>query len=202
MSPYGKNLTLLSVSNKCFAHRLALARLTRHSKTLIRLSCKGTESFWILGFLSDQAGLSVVGHVAHGLTTWACEAVRYWGFERWSSHVSLPVCFWLSVQAVRRCSHLAQPCEVFHNWGGKTCGTLIDQSRDAWLESRDTTRVVTSIGVRKCDQSYVFRSESSIQPESRLPIRVGHTTGVASFDRSWAYDQSRADDQNCDIPTL
>jgi hypothetical protein len=38
-------------------HR-ALAHLTRHSKTLICLSCKGTESFWILEFLSDQAGLS------------------------------------------------------------------------------------------------------------------------------------------------
>jgi hypothetical protein len=49
-------------------HR-ALARLTKHSKTLINLSCKGTESFWILRFLSDQAGLSVVGRAAHDLTT-------------------------------------------------------------------------------------------------------------------------------------
>jgi hypothetical protein len=36
-------------------HR-ALARLTRHSKTFIHPSCKRIESFWILVFLSDQAG--------------------------------------------------------------------------------------------------------------------------------------------------
>jgi hypothetical protein len=50
------------------ARHRASARQARHSKTLIRLSYKGTESFWILEFLSDQTGLSVVGHVAHGLT--------------------------------------------------------------------------------------------------------------------------------------
>jgi hypothetical protein len=38
-----------------------------------------------------------------------------WGFKRWTSHVSLPVCFRLSVWAVRWCSHLARPCEVFHS---------------------------------------------------------------------------------------
>jgi hypothetical protein len=43
--------------------------LTRHSKTVIHLSCRGTESFWILRFLSDQARLSVVGRTTHGLTT-------------------------------------------------------------------------------------------------------------------------------------
>jgi hypothetical protein len=48
-------------------HRV-LARLTEHSKALIRPSCKGTESFWIFEFLSDQARLSVVGRAAHGLT--------------------------------------------------------------------------------------------------------------------------------------
>jgi hypothetical protein len=51
------------------ARHRALARLTRHVKTMIHLSRKGTESFLILGFLSDQAGLSVVCRAAHGLTT-------------------------------------------------------------------------------------------------------------------------------------
>jgi hypothetical protein len=40
-----------------------------------------------------------------------------WGFERWSSHVSLLVYFGLSVWALRCYSHLAQPCDVFHSWG-------------------------------------------------------------------------------------
>jgi hypothetical protein len=133
-------------------HR-ALARLTRHSKTLICSSYRGTESF-ILKFLSDQTGLSVVGRAAHGLTTWTCEAMRYWGFECWSSHASLSVCFRLGVQAVRCYSHLARSCKVFHNWGDKTCGTLIDRSRDAHPESGDTTVVVTLTGVRKCDRSH------------------------------------------------
>jgi hypothetical protein len=146
-------------------HR-ALAHLTRHSKTLTCPSCKGTESFWILGFLSDQARLSVIGRATHGLTTWAREAVRYWGFERWSSYASLLVYFQLSVPAVRCCSHLAQPCEVFHSWGGNACGTLIDQSRDTRPESGDTTRVVTSIEVRKCNWCHIFWPDLGIQPES------------------------------------
>jgi hypothetical protein len=50
------------------ARHKVLGHLTRHSKILIRPSCKGTESFWILEFLSYQAGLSVIGRVAHGLT--------------------------------------------------------------------------------------------------------------------------------------
>jgi hypothetical protein len=50
------------------ARHRALAHLTRHSNTLIRPSSKGIESFWILGFLSDQAELSVVGRTTHGLT--------------------------------------------------------------------------------------------------------------------------------------
>jgi hypothetical protein len=45
-----------------------LARLTGHLKTLIHLSYKGTESFWILRFLSDQAGPSVHWSHRHGLT--------------------------------------------------------------------------------------------------------------------------------------
>jgi hypothetical protein len=162
-------------------HR-ALAHLTRHSKTLIHLSCKGTEYFWILGFLSDQAGLSVIHRAADGLTTLACEVVRYWGFERWLSHASRPICFQLSILAVRCCSHLARPCEVFHSWGGKTCGMLIDYSRDEWPESGDTTKVVMLTGVRKWDQSQYIRSESC------LPTGVGHTTRVTSSDRSRSYD--------------
>jgi hypothetical protein len=148
------------------AQHRTLARLTRHSKTLIHPSYRGTMSFWILMFLSDQAGLSVVGHTAHDLTTWACKTVRYWGFERWSSHAPLPVCFQLSVWAVRCYSHLARSCEVFHIWGGKTCGTLIDRSRDTQPELGDMTGVVTSTGVRKCNQS------RDIRPESYLPTGV------------------------------
>jgi hypothetical protein len=157
------------------ARHRALAHLTRHSNVLIHPSYRGTESFWIHRFLSDQVGLSVVGHAAHCLTTWACKAVRYWGFESWSSHASLPDYFWLSVQAVRWCSHLARPCEVFHNWDGKTCSTLIDRSHDAWLKSGDTTGVVTSTGIKKCIRS------RDIRPESCLSTRVEHTTGVTTY---------------------
>jgi hypothetical protein len=140
---------------------------------LIRLSCKGTESFWILRFLLDQAGLSV--HRSRG--TWpdtqTCEAARCWCFKCWMSHASLPSCFWLSVRVVRCCSHLARPCKVFHNLGGKTCGTLINQSHDAWSESEDT------IGVGKCDQS------RDIWPKSYLPTGVGHTIEVAHTTELW-----------------
>jgi hypothetical protein len=62
-------------------HHRALVRLTRHSKTLIRLSCMGIESFWVLKFLSDQAGIS-----AHwSRNTWpdylsmqSHEMLRFW----------------------------------------------------------------------------------------------------------------------------
>jgi hypothetical protein len=145
-----------SVLSAIFARLRASARLTRHSKTLIHPRCKGTESFWILKFLSDQTGLSV--HWLHDTwpNTQTYEAMRCWGFKHWMSHSSLPVYFSLSVQVVRCCSHLDWPCEVFHNWGDKTCIMLISRSHDARLESGDTTRVVTSIGVRKCDQSYIL----------------------------------------------
>jgi hypothetical protein len=164
-------------------HR-ALARLTRYSKALIRWSSKGIESFWILGFLLDQAGPSVHWLRDTWSDTWTCEAMRCWGFECWTRDASLPVYFWLSVPALRCCSHLARSCEVFHSWGGKTCGLLIDRSCDAWPESGDMTRVTTSTGVRKCDQSRDIRLESC------LPTGVGHMTEVASSDRSR------------DIPTL
>jgi hypothetical protein len=58
--------------------------------------------------------------------------------------------------------------------------------RDVQLKPGDATRVVTSTGVRKCDQSQDIRAES-------YPLTgVGHTTKVASSDQSWAYDRSRA----------
>jgi hypothetical protein len=151
-------------------HR-ALAHPTRHSKALIHLSCRCTESFRILRCLSYQVRLSVVGHVAHGLTTWACNVVRCWGFEDWLSHASLSVYIQLSVQAIRCCSHLAWPCEVFHNWGGKTSGTLIDRSHDARPESREST------GIEKCVWS------QDIWPESYLPTTVGHVTRVRHTTR-------------------
>jgi hypothetical protein len=47
--------------------------------------------FGYSGFSQIKAGQVLIGHTAHGLTTWACEAMRYWGFERWSCHASLPV---------------------------------------------------------------------------------------------------------------
>jgi hypothetical protein len=77
-----------------------------------------------------------------------------------------------------------------------TCTTLIDRSLDARPESGDTTGVMTSTRIGKCDQS------RDIQPESYLLIgvghmtRVGHMIGVSSSDQSRAYDWSR------DIPAL
>jgi hypothetical protein len=55
---------------------------------------------------------------------------------------------------------------------GKTCATLVDQSRDARPELVDTT------GVRKCDRNW------DIRLESYLP------TGVAPSNRSRVYDRS------------
>jgi hypothetical protein len=81
------------------------------------------------------------------------------------------ICFWLSNDVVRCCSHLAQPYEGFHKQVGKTCGMICDQSLD----------------VRR---SHVFWLESGIQPKSCLPTTIEHTTGVTSSDRSQAYDQS------------
>jgi hypothetical protein len=159
-------------------HR-ALACLTRHSKTLIHLSRKGTKSFWILRFLSDQAILSVRWSCGTWPDTWTCKVMRCWDFERWTSHASLMVCFQLSVQVVRCYSHLTQPCEVFHSWGGKACGMLINRSRDVRPESGDTIGVVTSTEIGKCVWS------QDIQLESYLPI------GVTSSDWCRAYDQSR-----------
>jgi hypothetical protein len=63
-------------------------------------------------------------------------------------------------------------------------------------ESGDTTGVVTSTGVGKCDRSQKVRLESG------YTTRVGHTIRVASSDRSQAYDRSHTYDQSCDIPTL
>jgi hypothetical protein len=187
------------------------AHLTKHWKSW---DTRGTESFWILGFLSDQDGLSA--HWSHDTwpNTWTCEVVRCWGFKCWTSHALYSNCYWLGVRVVRCCSHLTRPCVVFHRWVGKTCGTLIDQSHDAWPESGDTTGAMTSIRVRKCDQSWdirpelryttgvassdqshVFRPESRIRPELRLLTRVRHTTEVTSFDRSHSYDWCR------EIPT-
>jgi hypothetical protein len=45
---------------------------------------------------------------------------------------------------------------------------LIDQSRDAQQESGETSEVVMSIGVRKCDRNHIFRPESGMRPKSRI----------------------------------
>jgi hypothetical protein len=94
-------------------HR-AEACLTRHLKTLIHLSCLGTESLQILRFVSDQTRLSALW--ARGSwPDYSCMQSRViYDFEHWLSHAPLPVCFQLSVRAIRCCSHLAWPCEVFH----------------------------------------------------------------------------------------
>jgi hypothetical protein len=82
----------------------AWARLTRHSKTLICPSYMRTVSLRILGFVSDHVGLSALW--SHG--SWPDYSHMWsrenWGFKPWSSHASLPVYFWLSIQALRCCS--------------------------------------------------------------------------------------------------
>jgi hypothetical protein len=50
---------------------------------------------------------------------------------------------------------------------------LIDWSHDAQPESGETSKVVMSTGVGKCNWS------QDIRPESYLLIGVGHTTEVA-----------------------
>jgi hypothetical protein len=123
--------------------------------------------------------------------TWTCKAVRWWDFERWTSHALYSICFRLCVWAIRCCSHLAQPCVLFHRWVGKTCDTLFDQSNDEPLESGDMFGVVMSIRVEKCYRSWDIRSESYLPTRVGHMARVTHMTGVASSNRSWAYDWSR-----------
>jgi hypothetical protein len=118
--------------------------------------------------------------------------MRCWGFECWTCHALYLICFWLSVRAVRYCSHLARPCIVFHMWVSKTCFTIYDLSLDAQPESWHAT------GVEHITESLIFWPESGIRPKSRLPTAlhlltgVGHTTGVTTSDRSQAYNWSRA----------
>jgi hypothetical protein len=111
----------------------ARTQLTRHSKIMIHLSCMGIESQRILGFVSDHTRLS---------TLWSCSSWPYysclrshenWGFQCWSSHASLPVYFRLSVQAVRCCSHLARPCEVFDSWGKDVVCTKMKQMQQSYF---------------------------------------------------------------------
>ena len=108
-------LSVMAVWHRAWAH------VTRHSKILIRLSCMGTESLWILGFVSDRARLSALWSRSSWPDYSCLRSRANRGFECWSSHASLPVCFWLSVQAIRCYSHLARPCKVFHNWGKRCC---------------------------------------------------------------------------------
>jgi hypothetical protein len=161
----------------CLAQRRASAKCSpgQTFEDLDPPGLLGTESFQILRFFSNHNKLSAFW----SRDTWpnySCmQNCAIWAFERWSSHASLAVYFWLSAWAVRCCSYLAQPCEVFHNWGDKTGGTLIDQSHDAQPESGETSEVVTSTGVRKCDRS------QDIWLESYLPIGVRHATKVMNM---------------------
>jgi hypothetical protein len=90
--------------------------MTRYLKSLIHIGYRGTESLWIVGFLSDQSGLSALRSRDTWPDTWACKAVRCWGFECWPSHALYSICFWLNVCAIRCYCHLARPCVVFHRW--------------------------------------------------------------------------------------
>jgi hypothetical protein len=105
-------------------HR-AWAHLTRHLKILIRSSCMGTESFQILRFVPDRAGLSDLSSRGSWPDYSCMRSHVHWGFEHWLSHASLLVYFQLSVQVVRCCSHLARPCKVFHGWGKDVICTKI-----------------------------------------------------------------------------
>jgi hypothetical protein len=69
----------------------------------------------MLGFFSYRDKLSALWSRGTWPDYSRMRSCAIWGFERWSSHASLPVCFRLSVQAVRCCSHLTRPCEVFHS---------------------------------------------------------------------------------------
>jgi hypothetical protein len=142
----------------------------------------GTESLQIHGFFSIHDKLSALwSHV-----TWpdySCiRNCAIWGFERWSSLASLPVYFWLRVQAIRCCSHLARPYDVFHSWGGKTDGTLIDRSCDAQPESGETSEVVTSAGVKKYDQSHIFQSVSGMWPKLRIRLESRYTYIISMYN--------------------
>jgi hypothetical protein len=106
-----------SVPSVMATRHWAWARLTRHSKILIPLSCMGTESLWILRFLSNHAKLSALWSRSSWPDYWCMRSHEIWGLERWLSHASLIIYFWLSVWAVRWCCHLVQSCEVFHSWG-------------------------------------------------------------------------------------
>jgi hypothetical protein len=62
-----------------------------------------------------------------------------------------------------------------------THGMLIGRSRDARPESGDTTEVMTSNRVRKCDRS------REVQLESGYMTRVGHTTKVTHMSEVKIY---------------
>jgi hypothetical protein len=102
-------------SDRDLAQFVKLRVFPRHSKTLIRLSCLGTESLWILRFVTYHSRLSALW-LCNSWPDYSCMRSReICGFEHWSSHASLLVYFRLSVQAVRCCSYLAWPCKVFHS---------------------------------------------------------------------------------------
>jgi hypothetical protein len=133
---------------------------------------------WIF---SDRDKLSAVWSCG----TWPDYCMRncaIWGFECWLSYVSLPVCFQLSVWAIRCYSHLSQPCEVFHNYGGKTGGTLIDQSHDVRQELGDTSEVAMLTGVRKCDRSRDIRPESGMRPKSHKWPKLWYTCNISMYN--------------------
>jgi hypothetical protein len=135
----------------------------------------GTESLRIPGSVSYRAKLSALwsrGSWPNYSRMWSC---AIWDFERWSSHASLPIWFWLNVRAIRWCSHLDRLCEVFRSWGGKTCGTLIDRSHDAQPELGDTSGVVTSTRIGKRDQSRDIRLESYLPTRLRKWPESWHT---------------------------
>jgi hypothetical protein len=60
---------------------------------------------------------------------------------------------------------------------------------ESWrrLESGSVTRVMSSDRSRAYNRGHVFRSEWGIQPESRLPTEVRHTTKIEQMTRIVIY---------------
>jgi hypothetical protein len=146
------------------------------------LGLLGIEFLRILEFFSNHAKLSALWSRGSWPDYSRMRSCAIWDFERWSSHASIPVYFRLSVWVVRCCSRLARPCKVFHSWDGKIGGALIDRSRDAQPEWGEMSEVVTSIGVRKCDQSHIVRLESTMQPKLRIQTESWYTSIISMYN--------------------
>jgi hypothetical protein len=144
----------------CLAQRRAKAKCSpgQTFKDIDPPRLLGTKSLWILGFVSDHAKLTTLWSRGLWHDYSRMRSCAIWRFERWSIHASLPVCFRLSIRAVRCYSHLARSYEVFHIWGGKTV-MMRDRSQEIRLklwrrpESGRATGVISSDRSQTCDRS-------------------------------------------------